>query len=76
MTLATFIKVKFGTQERLSESLLLHPKTVNKWYNNDPKKLFMYATQMAKYSDTPTQEIVQMIEDRVDDVKHLKGKHE
>mgnify|MGYP003135687392 CR=1 FL=1 len=74
MTLATFIKVKFGTQERLSKSLQLHAKTVNKWYNNDPKKLFMFAREIAKFSDTPTEEVIQMIEDRCDDVRHLKGK--
>tara|TARA_R100001440_G_scaffold61179_2_gene81036 strand:+ start:9231 stop:9455 length:225 start_codon:yes stop_codon:yes gene_type:complete len=74
MTLATFIKVKFGTQERLSKSLKLHAKTVNKWYNNDPKKLFMFATEIAKFSDTPTEQVIKMIEDRCDDVRYLKSK--
>jgi|AOAMet1_18_M0_10_1038524.scaffolds.fasta_scaffold07021_2 hypothetical protein len=74
MTLGTFIKVKFGTQGHLSESLELHMNTVNKWYMNDPKKLFMHVNSIAKWSDTPVEEVVRMIEERCDDVKHLQSK--
>ena len=74
MTLGTFIKVKFGTQGHLSESLELHMNSVNKWYMNDPKKLFMHVNSIAKWSDTPVEEVVRMIEERCDDVKHLQSK--
>jgi hypothetical protein len=35
----------------------------------------MYLPQMAKGSDTDPKELIGMIEQRVDDVKALRGKH-
>ncbi len=73
MTLQTWIKIKFGTHQRLNESLGLGKNTVNRWYNTDPKRFFMYLPQMAKWSDTDPKELIGMIEQRVDDVKALRS---
>ena len=45
MTLETFIKIKFGTQNKLGEALEVGQNTVNRWYNNDPKKFFTHVQQ-------------------------------
>ena len=73
MTLQTWIKIKFGTHQRLNESLGLGKNTVNRWYNTDPKRFFMYLPQMAKGSDTDPKELIGLIEQRVDDVKALRS---
>lgn len=72
MTMGTWIKVKFGTHQKLNDALGLGRNTVNRWYNSDPKRFFMYLPQMAKWSDTPSEEVIRMIEQRVDDVRCLK----
>ncbi len=69
MTLGAWIKLKFHSQELLNTALLLTKGSINRWYNQDPKKLFMYVPQLSKFGDTPTSEIVKMIEQRCDDVK-------
>jgi len=73
MTLGTYIKVKFGTQDKLDEVLMLKQNTVNRWYNNDPKKLFTHVQQLAKFGDSTAEEVIRMIEERCDDVKHLQS---
>jgi len=72
VTLGTWIKVKFGTHQKLNDALGLGRNTVNRWYNTDPKRFFMYLPQMAKWSDTPSEEVIRMIEQRVEDVRCLK----
>ena len=76
MTLDTFIKLKFGTQNRLGEALQVGKNTVNRWYNQDTKKFFTYVPQLSKWGDVPVEEVVKMIEQRCDDVKHLQAVHQ
>ena len=45
MTLGTWIKVKFGTHTKLNDTLGLGKNTINRWYNSDPKRFFMYLPQ-------------------------------
>ena len=73
MTMGTWIKDKFGTQQRLNDALGLGKNTVNRWYNEDPKRFFMYLPQMSKWSDTESQELIDMIEQRVEDVRVLRS---
>ena len=61
MILGNWIELKFGSQKRLNDSLLLGRDSVNRW--------FMYVPQLARFSDTPVDEVIRMIEDRVKDVK-------
>tara|TARA_R110000803_G_scaffold54610_1_gene111332 strand:- start:145 stop:375 length:231 start_codon:yes stop_codon:yes gene_type:complete len=75
MTLQTWIKINFGTHQRLNDALGLGKNTVNRWYNSDPKRFFMYLPQMAKRSETDPKELIDMIEQRVDDVKALRDEH-
>jgi len=74
MTLGTWIKVNFGTHIRLNEALGVGKNSVNRWYNTDPKRFFMYLPQMTKWSDTEATEIIQMIEQRIEDVKAIRGR--
>ena len=73
MTMGTWIKVKFGTHNKLNDALGLGRNTVNRWYNSDPKRFFMYLPQLAKWSDTDVEEVMRMIEQRVEDVRCLKA---
>lgn len=73
MTMGTWIKDKFGTQQRLNDALGLGKNTVNRWYNEDPKRFFMYLPQMSRWSDTESQELIDMIEQRVEDVRVLRS---
>mgnify|MGYP003655002878 CR=1 FL=1 len=73
MTMGTWIKVKFGTHQRLNDALGLGKNTVNRWYNQGPKRFFMYLPQMAKWSDTDAKELIDMIEQRVEDVRVLRA---
>jgi len=72
MTLGTWIKVKFGTHQRLNDALGVGKNTVNRWYNTDPKRFFMYLPQLAKWSDTDPEDLIKMIEQRCDDVRALR----
>lgn len=73
MTLGTWIKVNHGTHQKLNDALGLSRHTVNRWYNQDPKRFFMYIPQLAKSSDTDLSELIKMIEERCDDVQALRG---
>ena len=73
MTLETFIKIKFGTQNKLGEALEVGQNTVNRWYNQDPKKFFTHVQQLSKWGDVPVAEVVEMIEKRCTDVRHLQA---
>lgn len=73
MTLGTWIKVNYGTHIRLNEALGLGKNSVNRWYNSDPKRFFMYLPQMAKWSETQPQDLIDMIEQRIEDVKAIRG---
>ena len=73
MTMGTWIKIKFGTHKKLDDALGLGRNTVNRWYNSDPKRFFMYLPQLAKWSDTPVNDVMDMIEQRVQDVRCLKS---
>ena len=73
MTMGTWIKIKFGTHNKLNDALGLGRNTVNRWYNTDPKRFFMYLPQLSKWSDTDVKEVMDMIEQRVEDVRCLKA---
>ena len=72
MTLGTWIKVKFGTHTKLNDALGLGKNTVNRWYNTDPKRLFMSLPQLSKWSDTEPDDLLDMITERAEDVKALR----
>jgi|TARA_R110001606_G_scaffold361460_1_gene514575 hypothetical protein len=73
MTLGTWIKVKFGTHNKLNETLGLGKNTINRWYNSDPKRFFMYLPQLSKWSDTEPNDLLSMIEERIEDVEALRN---
>lgn len=57
----------------MNDALGVGKNTVNRWYNTDPKRFFMYLPQMAKWSDTDPKELIKMIEQRCDDVRALRS---
>lgn len=71
--MGTWIKVKYGTHRNMEEALGLGRNTVNRWYNTDPKRFLMYLPQMSATSDTDAKDLMAMIEQRVEDVRCLKG---
>ncbi len=73
MTLGTWIKIKFGTHVKLNDTLGLGKNTINRWFNTDPKRFYMYLPQLSKWTDTDAKELVDMIEQRVEDVNALKN---
>jgi|TARA_R110000765_G_scaffold172128_4_gene276944 hypothetical protein len=73
MTMQTWIKKNFGTHQKLNDALGLGKNTVNRWYNTDPKRFFMYLPQLSKWSDTDPAAMVDMIEQRIEDVKALRA---
>lgn len=73
MTLGTWIKVKFQTHNKLNDTLGLGRNTVNRWYNTDPKRFYLHLPELCKWSDTEPKDVMAMIEQRVEDVRHLKS---
>ena len=73
MTLGTWIKVNYSSQAKLNNELGLGKNTVTRWFNTDPKRLFLYIPQLSKASDTKLEELIQMIEERCEDVRALRG---
>ena len=73
MTMGTWIKVKYGTHREMEAALGLGRNTVNRWYNTDPKRFYMYLPEMSRTSDTDPKQLMSMIEQRVEDVRCLKG---
>tara|TARA_R110000751_G_scaffold126086_4_gene227923 strand:+ start:88 stop:315 length:228 start_codon:yes stop_codon:yes gene_type:complete len=74
ISLDTWVKVQFGGQDKLEQRLGLGSKTVNRWYNNDPRKFLQYISVLHLITDTPVTEIVEMVEQRSKDVMAIKGK--
>jgi hypothetical protein len=72
MTMGTWIKVNFGTHDKLNSWLGLSKNTVNRWYNTDPKRFFMHLPAMARKTETDPAELMAMIEQRCDDVRALR----
>lgn len=70
--MGAFIKIHFGTHERLNDALGLSKNTVNRWYNSNPKRFYMYLPQLQKWSNEPTENILEMINQRCDDVQAIK----
>ncbi len=73
MTLNTWIKLNYGTQGKLNDSLGLAQNTVNKWFNHDPKRFFMYVPKFSKETDLSYDELCKMIEERINDVRLLEN---
>ena len=71
-SMGAFIKVHFGTHARLNEALGLGKNTVNRWYNSNPRQFFMYLPELQKWSGEPTDQIIEMIKVRMEDVKSIK----
>lgn len=70
--MGAFIKIHFGTHERLNDALGLSKNTVNRWYNSNPKRFYMYIPQLQKWSNETTENILEMINQRCDDVQAIK----
>ena len=70
--MGAFIKIHFKTHERLNDALGLSKNTVNRWYNSNPKKFYMYLPQLQKWSNETTENILEMINQRCDDVQAIK----
>jgi len=70
--MGAFIKIHFGTHERLNDALGLSKNTVNRWYNSNPKRFYMYLPQLQKWSNETTENILEMINQRCDDVQAIK----
>ena len=70
--MGAFIKIHFKTHERLNDALGLSKNTVNRWYNSNPKRFYMYLPQLQKWSNEPTERIVQVIDQRCDGVQAIK----
>lgn len=70
--MGAFIKIHFKTHERLNDALGLSKNTVNRWYNSNPKRFYMYIPQLQKWSNETTENIIEMINQRCDDVQAIK----
>jgi hypothetical protein len=70
--MGAFIKIHFKTHERLNDALGLSKNTVNRWYNSNPKRFYMYIPQLQKWSNETTENILEMINQRCDDVQAIK----
>ena len=70
--MGAFIKIHFKTHERLNDALGLSKNTVNRWYNSNPKRFYMYLPQLQKFSNEPTENLLKMINQRCDDVQAIK----
>ena len=71
--MGTFIKVHFGSHALLNDALGLGKNSVSRWYNDDPRRFFMYIQQLKKFSNVSLEDLVEMIEQRVEDVDALKS---
>jgi len=74
ITMSVWIKLNYGTHAKLNEALGLGKNTANRWFNDDPRKFFQYIPQLSKDSDTPLDDLVQIIEQRIVDVEALRSK--
>ena len=71
MTLNTWIKINYGTQQKLNDSLGLSLHQVNRWYNHNPRKFLIHLSRLSTDTDTPFKVLIEMIEQREVDVKIL-----
>jgi hypothetical protein len=73
-SMGAFIKIHFKTHERLNDALGLSKNTINRWYNSNPKKFYMYLPELHKFSKEPMDDMIEMIKQRCDDVQAIQDK--
>lgn len=71
--MSVWIRIKFGTHAKLNESLGLGKNTVNRWFNEDPRKFFQHLPEMSRLGETPVENMVEIIEQRITDVNALRS---
>ena len=71
-SMGAFIKVHFKTHDRLNDTLGLSRNTINRWYNSNPKKFYMYLTELNNFTQEPIADLIVMIKQRCDDVQAIR----
>jgi len=75
MTFDAFIKVHYGTQDTMDLKLGLGSKTVNRWFNHDPKKFLYHLPEITEYTKTSADVVMEMIKQREHDIQSVRHGH-
>ena len=73
MNMDLWVKHYFGTQDALDKKLGLSIKTTNRWMNSKPRNFLAKLPEISKVTGQPTEDIVQMIMQRQNDVEQITG---
>lgn len=74
LSMSVWIRINFGTHAKMNESLGLGKNTVNRWFNEDPRKFFQYLPTLSRLSGTSVEKLVPIIEQRITDVEALRSR--
>lgn len=75
LTFDTLIKRHYGTQGDMEKALGLGHKTVTRWYCHDPRRFLYYLEQLVVQTGMDANDILEMIIQRENDIRHLNDDH-
>lgn len=75
LTFDTLIKKHYGSQDQMDKALGLGNKTVNRWYNHDPKRFLYHLEQLVVQTGLDANDLLVIILQRENDIRHLNNDH-
>lgn len=75
LTFEAFIKLHYGSQDNMDSALDLGSKTVNRWYNHDPRKFLYHMPEVVTQTKVAPSTFLQMINQREYDIRLVRHGH-
>ena len=73
LTFDALIKKHYGSQDQMDKALGLGNKTVNRWYNHDPRRFLYHLEQLIVQTGLDANDLLVIILQRENDIRHLNN---
>ena len=71
LTFDALIKRHYGSQDQMDKALNLGSKTVNRWYNHDPRRFLYHLEELVVQTGLDANQLLQIIQQRENDIRHI-----
>ena len=75
LTFDALIKKHYGSQDQMDKALSLGNKTVNRWYNHDPRRFLYHLEQLVVQTGLDANDLLVIILQRENDIRHIHNDH-
>ena len=75
LTFDALIKKHYGSQDQMDKALGLGNKTVNRWYNHDPRRFLYHLEQLVVQTGLDANDLLVIILQRENDIRHIHDDH-